>query len=730
MRFSATTLWLDVKVRLTVTGLIFAIGFYGGLIHKIFTQAYWPGTEALAGLLTFLGLGTLLGLRLPRLGENAIPRLKPGLLNRKDHPVALAGITFTLLTVIVLLMILVGALMTRQFAYSAAVLPERFVLNPFSWRLLTFLLPLIPAGTIGVLLGLILDLSFTLFIYRQCPNRLRSEQPEVLQVVCSLLIWIFLALGLSWLLGFYLAEIFLDRWFILILLPAIACLATILLSLMETQGESHYHKQIGTRANLLYSSFPELAGGTRIWASLSMVVLGWFILWNAIHWTYAVSNWYGADLVNPDQSLGMGILAVIAAVIGLKIGFALALKKAGRTSIIDRQGSALAVLGISLMLAAVATNYVLKAEHILTLYPQLVIPLVLAGQLTLWGISFGLIVPSLATGRPNRFDLWIELASKLTLGVILTGLLYLIWQYWEIGNLLAISLASLLAIAFGGVVIIYNEPRDRQNRKKLRSARILHFSFIAALYLSLIFITVIVPHLKYSWFRPTMNSETIVSEGRAGVAYLSSNGKGELAWANRITFPDRVHPELRTESQALVRQIIKLSAEENSTSVRALIVGFPFLTSQSLTDLPIRRLDQMDIDQAIRKLEFKYRDLDPNTPAPDLLDLSCRLSSYHVVIVMIPTPWPKGQTWPNAIFLLNRLFALSQSHRGVWIVSLTRDQTQNQTALLHSLPDTIKKPVTSDLLTKILPGKTDFLWQISSFSPSLNQICLENSPAQ
>jgi len=724
MRLSVTTLWVDLKLRLIVTGLILAVGFYGGLIHKVLTQAFWPGTEALAGLIFFLGLGVLLGLHLPRIGKRSIPRLKPGLLNTETNPVAFAGLMFTLLAAIVLITILLGSLITRALASGAPVLPERFVLNHFSWRLIAFLIPLLPAGLVGIIFGFILILAFTIFIYRDCPNHLRSEQPEVQSVISSLLILIFLGFGITWPVGFYLAEIFLDRWFILVLVPMIACLATMLVSLLETAGEAYYLKQIWSRANILYTSFPEVAGRASLWASLSICLLGGLMVWNTVHWTYAISNWFAAAPIGPDQPIGINIPAVIAATIGIRIGFHVAARKARGTSVVDLQGSALSILGLCVILASVIVNHVLKAGYIVTLYPQIVIPLVLIGLAFLWGGTFGVIVPALAMGRPSRFDVWIEIISKTTLGAMAAGILSFVWQHWGAGNLLAIALGSLLAIAFGGTIIIYNEPRPSPARRKGKSVKAAHFTTIGILYLSLIFITIIVPHLKYSWLIPTLARDLTINEGRAGVAFFNADDPIELAWANRVCFPERINPALRTQNRSILRQIIRTSAEEKGASVRVLLTCMPFMPDGVFSALPVQQLDQFDIDRSLRALEFKHLNIDPNTSTRDWLDLSCCQRPYDVVIAMIPTPWPRGQTWPNASFFLRRLCALARSPRGVWLISLTSDDpgrsgTNTRFELIHNLMGNL---TASELQSQYLDGVNGIRWYVCSPSSSVHRL--------
>jgi hypothetical protein len=711
MRFSITTLWLGLKIRLIVGGLIFAIGFYCGLVQKVLTQAFWPGAEALAGLIFFLGLGTFAGISLPGLWGNAVPLLKPKFTDREFHPVSLARIMLSLLSVGVMGVILLGSLLTRHLAATSYTLPERFVLGPFSWGLLGFILPLLTVGGVGVILGLVLDLSFSIFVYLECPNHMRSEQPEVQRVVSNVHGRTLLALGLGWPLGFYLTEIYFDRWFVLVLVPTIWCLAALLISLVETAGESSWLGQVRTLRNLLYHSSPEVAGRKSVWATGVIALLGGFVVWNAIHWTGALSNWYGSDRVTADQALGLAFLGVLGAITGLKLGTWAALRKPDRTSRLSQfQGSAVTLLGIGLMLSAVIVNYVMKAERILTVYPQIVIPLLLIGLSMLWGTTLGLVAPALSTGRPNRFDFWIELTGKLAVGALLAGPLYLLWQYWNPGNLLAISFASLLAIAFGGVGIIYDEPL-RSGVKNSRRAGKIHVFYVIFLFLSLGFITVIVPHLKSSWLRPNETGTVFVREGRAGVAYLIENSSPNLVWSNRIFFPERTTAPLRQECETIIRQIMTIAAEERDFKIRTLLFNCPTMKAASGPHPA-----QFDIDRNLRLLEFKSLGLDADSPA-DFSDLYTCQRPYPLVIALLPVPWPKGQTWPNLYFLTRRLFALAQQPGGVWILSLA-DEKPTEDPLLQPLNAYSGK----ELQTLTLDSKAGGQWKIYSASPSLQKI--------
>jgi hypothetical protein len=714
MRFSVTTVWLGLKIRLIVTGLIFAIGFYCGMVHKVLTQGFWPGSEALAGFVFFLGLGVFAGISLPALWGNAVPLLKPRFTDREFHPVSLARIILSLLSVAVLTALLFGALITQWLASVSYLLPERFILGPVSWRLLAFILPILSVGGIGVILGLILDLTFSVFIYLECPNHMRSEQPEVQKVISSVNAWTLLALGTAWPLGFYLTEIFIDRWFPLILVPTIWCLAVLLISLVEGSGESPWLDQLRTRGNILYNSFPEIAGHRSLWARSVVMVLGGLVVWNSIHWTYTLSNWYGSDRITTDQAIGLSLLAVIGAVSGIKLGSWAARRRSDRGLTISHfQGSAIASLGIAFMLAAVIINQIMKADRILTLYPQIVIPLLLITISVLWGATLGLTAPALSVGRPNRFDFWIELNGKMAVGAMVASPLFLVWQYWNLGNLLALSFASLLAIGLGGVAIIYEEPLQTTRRKKSRRAKYVHIFFILFLYLGLGFITFFVPHLKTSWLRPTETGTVFVGEGRAGVAYLIDNTQPKLVWSNRIVFPERTDPDLRNECTTIINQILKITAEERDAGFRSLLFNCPAVNNPG--GFPVT---QFDIDRALRKLELKFQGLETNSLA-DFSELYTCQRPYHLVVALLPSPWPKGQSWPNLFFLTRRLFALAQQPTGVWILSL-EDEKSDSAPLLQPL----KTYSSQDLQTLTLDSKSSpgHRWKIYSASPSLDKL--------
>ncbi|MFA5865113.1 MAG: hypothetical protein WC975_10560 [Phycisphaerae bacterium] len=720
MRFSLTTRWLSLKVRLIVAGLIFSIGFYCGVVHKILTQAFWPGSEIFAGIIFFFGFGLLMGFSLLELRGNVKPLLKYGIADKELHPVVLARIVLPILAVTTLAFILLGNLVTFWLSAWAYTLPERFLLVRSSWRILAFMLPVSTTGLVGVFFALVLGLTFAIFVYLECPNHRRSEQPQVQQVIVSVLGWVLLTLTVSWAFGFYLTEIFVDRWWALVFVPVICCLSVIVICLVETAGESDWFKHVRLRDSQLHNSSPELAGRTSRWAGFAVSFLGWLVVWNAIHWNYALSNWFGLGHPSPDQSIGLVILAALAAGVGIKLGFRYSRVKPQRyMTIADRQGYCLVVLGISLILFAVFINHIMKAPHILTIYPPVLIPILLAVIAALWGISLGLTIPALAVGRPSRFDLWIELMKRIITGAMLAGPLYLLWQYAGAGNLLAISFASLLAIAFGGVVVIYNESPFLSKKKKSKSAKFIHVGYILILYLGLGFIMVLVPHLKSSWLKPSADNDTYTGEGLAGVAYLLNNGSRELIWANRISFPERTVPALRQECEKIVTDIVKVIADNLNTRIRAMVVNLPALPAAAIQSLPVSSLEQFDIDSALRNLELKSLGIEQTADSGNILDLYCRQRPSHVVIAMLPQPWPNHQSWPSLPALLKRLVTLSQNTQNIWIIYLTKDNF-NESKAADGLLAMMKKYTGCDFEETTIESKTGYRWHILTGSSTFH----------
>lgn len=712
MRFSWTTVWLRLKVRLIVAGLVFGTGFYGGLVHAVLTRAYWPGVESLGGLIVFLGLGVLVGLWLPRFRRPGLSF--PGREEREPHPVVLARVGLGILAGVLLVGVLVGSWLTNELALMAGRLPERFLLVPQSWRLLAFVLPAVAAVPVGILFGLILDLAFSLFVYLECPNHRESDSPDVQRTTGSLIGGILLALAVSWSLGHGLGETFSNRWRVLSLVPIICSLGVVLLSLVETSGEAAWLKHVRSRGNASAQPFPERAARTSLWGGLAFVLLGWFVVWNALHWSYAVSNWLGADRMTPGQSFALVTLAALTGTGGVRLGLRSALRKASRSqSAVDRRGLAVALQGVLLILTLVAANGVLKAEQILTLCPQVVLPLCLMLQSGLWGTALGLILPALAAGRPSRFDVWIELAGKLTTGAVLAGGLYVAWQGWGVGNLLAIALASLLMIAMGGVAIIYSETATGASQRAARTAWRVHLLYVLFLYVSLGLITTLVPHLKTSWLKPTSHGNILLTEGRAGVACLDGSSSQRLVWANRIGFPERVTPELRDECRTIVQTVLTWAASRAGTPVRALAFGLPFLSDGDLRGVPVAPLKQMDIDSALRTMELKFLELEGTARPAEVSDLNYGQRPYHVVIVMVPSPRPTDHCWPDLSFLTRRIYRLARRPEDVWFLCVS---SERQSDVDRGLAAAVSEAAGICLDSRTLDSPTGYRWHV--FGPA------------
>jgi len=719
MRFSATTLWMNVKARWIVSGLVFAVGFYGGLTHKVLVQAFWPGSEAFAGLTFFFGLGVFLGLTVPRVWARRLPILKPEVPDRELHPVSLARLLLSISAAAVLASVLIGAGLTRWIDGLAARLPERFLLDPITWKLLASLLPALAVLPTGVCLGLVLNLGFSVFVGLACPNHLRSEQPEVQKVIGSLGGWVLVCLGISWALGYFLSEAFLDRWFVLVLVPVISCLGVIFISLIDPGTDSSWLKHDHSQTTTLVDSFPERAGPTSRGAGLVVILLGWLVPWSIAHWTYALSNWLGADRIGTDQGLPLAGLALMAGTSGIKLGIPRPSRKGRDTFLADRRGLVFAVMGISLMLAAMIVNFVLKAGTILTISPQIVLPLLFAAIAFLWGINLGLIIPLLAVGRPNRFDLWVVLIRNLVLGAMFTGPMLLIWNALGGQNLLAIAFASLIAIAFGGVATIYHEPRPNGVRKSANCNRLPQIAAILFLYLSLAFIVVIVPHLKKSWLRPTFNGDVLADEAAAGVVYLIQRDPSELVWANRLSFPERTVPALRFEAGMMVSKILRRCAEHQDLLLTALLVGGPFLPDGITADLPVRQIEQFDIDRSIRKMEFKFLGLDTDEPVSDLANLNQRPVHCYAAVAFVPDAWPRGRPLPHLGLVIRRLIVQARHPDNVWIVSLVRSP---QIAEYSEAGEWIRQLTGRNPKTRIVKSKTEYQWRITTTSPLLAEI--------
>ncbi len=727
MRFSLTTKWIGLKIRLILAVLIMAIGFYAGFAQERLTHAFWPGTSALGGILFFLSLGLLIGLIIPGLCRSYSPPIvRFALAERQWHPISIARVVLCVQAIFILVSVFAGAALINIISQGVYLLPQRLILTPWTLQLITFLLSGFCVGWIGTLLGLTIDLAFRIFIYLEFSGQVQSDQPQFRKVLSGVVRWIVLALGIGWSAGYSLTSHFPDRIAGLILIPVICCLLAILVTLTESAAEQNYSSRLNNQSPTLDKLTPEIASKTIPLGSFVVFTLGFLFAWTIIHWSFIAMNWFDSNAIQGFGEIkpALILLAILSAAAGIELGCRFSIKPVeGYLTLADHQGLILCFWGLSQIFSAAIINFVMTDHRSLTIPPVVIFSLAITALFVLWGICLGLVLPILTIGRPDRFDVWMELAGKIGLGTLLVGPVYLAWESSSLGNLLAIALGALLAIAVGGRLFIYDNPNTQASKRFSTTGRYIHASCILMLYLGLIYIMIAIPRLKTTWLKPIASSQTFLCEGRAGIACLITNADQQIRWTNRITFPERTDPIFRTQIRQIVDQILTLRTRELHANVKSkqelkhLLFNMPY--QPNITGR------QIDLDHAIRKAEYKLLGMDITNSFSQIEDISSLFVSqrpFHLIIVMLPEPWENSINLPDATTLIKRIYGLSLDTDAVWFIAF-----DSRPAHFVPLERKLKQYIGSDLNLKTVFRPP---WQIISSSPLIHNLeSSEKTPA-
>jgi hypothetical protein len=401
-------------------------------------------------------------------------------------------------------------------------------------------------------------------------------------------------------------------------------------------------------------------------------MLGFFAVWELIQWNYTLTNWFGASETfgNPTTLFILGILSIASISIGLVAGYRFIPHKLNLyLTILDRQGLSLALLGLGVILTAAVANHTLKAESLQTIVPFCLLPFFLTLLAGVWGISLGLAIPGLAIGRTDRFDLWQALVSRLCIGILLAGIGYLIWQYFNPGNLIAMSAGAILVIATGGIAIIYDDPASAPPERESPTGKLIHTSGVIFLYISLLIILLTVPTLKNDWLKSTHNRSVQIAESPAGTAGCINDSNSPIFWAGRYAIPERTEPHLRQEIFDLIRQIVEERERSFFLPMRLLFVGLPKLEKDSFFSKANRTIHEADIDESIRRMECHIRKLPlDSVNILTLPQLACRRNHYNLIITWLPSPWPQNEAWPSFASIADSLLSQAASSDVLWFL--------------------------------------------------------------
>ncbi len=663
MRFSSVTIWLGLKIRLMLAGLSAAVGCYYVISEQVLVRNFWPGVYSRLGMIFFFGLGMLFGLLIPKLSTQSGAMALLRNYQKNSHPIRFARKILAWLLCVMMVLFLLSLFVLYRIDKSVYVLPERFIFGEIGWNLLAFVVPAAVIGLIGIVTGLILDISFSLFIWLESPAIFNSNDRGLQSKICSVLCWILFGFAVGWAVGGFTSLRYSDRWWGLAMIPLIFCLMVILVSLIESSGELNFHP-------VVRRSVPEVVGRNSSYVGLSVVFLGWSAVWLSVHWKYALVSWVGTPFSRNEQILEVFFLAVISGIAGLKVAGRFFIgRKTGYLNIIDRQGLAVAIFGLGVMLSAYMVDWFMHSSEMSDGQTQAMVPFILILLSFLWGSAIGLSVPPLAFGCTGRFDLWIEFSGRLLTGGVLSVPCYLVWDWVKGGNFLAICVCALAGITVGGITLIYDDLAMKSPERHSKSGKLIHFFCVICLYLSLGIILLVVPELKAHWLRPFKNSQVMISEGEIASSALINNGTPSLRWANK-RFPERTDLRSRDDLLEIAKKIINFREKQAGRRIDCLLVNLPFV-SCDMFDSKINRLEQIDIDPALRKLELEFLHKRFAGKVPNFSKLYEKHKPYDLVIVFLPDFRKDCLFCPDGKKLLKRLLILAGRRENLWCIAYT-----------------------------------------------------------
>jgi len=671
MRTRLNYSWTGLSLRATTLLFFLAGGFAAAMLQKVLNTALWPGNHAALGFALFLLLGGLLGLSLPELRAAATPLLQLQVrgegAGRRPGQFQTAQTALTLCGLLLIVVAIVCSAATSLIADSPLYWSDRLALTRWSWPLLAMLLAGLPAWPLGVCLGLLVQLVYSGFVRLHCPTGLQASHPRVQHVLASAIAWMLAGLVAGFLLGNLSADRWFVRWHVLVLVPCLGWLAGMLPALARKTAAVPAQPD-ATEDQLprpVSANLPEVATAPSQTALLAAGVLGWLGLWQAYHWHFALTNWFR----DPPMATRTMLLAVLLGPLAVMAGRFLHRHLCSRIAPlrltpIDRQGLSLAVLAL-VNLICLPLTVAADASPATT---QLLLLLMLA----IYVLCIECALPALALGRTSRFDLWSVLAKALAFGAVLAIGSLIVWHRTSTGNLAALALGSIIAIAAAGVALIYDEPHVRVRRLAPPTATAMNAATFLSLYAVLVAVVLVTPKLKPYWLR---GQALAAAETHSGSAFVHEGPQGLVISTPELTFTGRNGGVLGEESLHLARLLIE--PLEISRAARVLLVGFPCPAGQD-DGSPLAMCIQTDFQVAAARLACSWTSTstaDTTAPASkpagpddpesltnyrklDRLDLRILRDRYDTVVVLLPTP-RRPATWPKIALTLQKTIRLA-----------------------------------------------------------------------
>ncbi len=674
MRFSAQRFQFIFKVGSLAVLLLLSIGFYCGLVQYVLLMNFWPALEGFSGLIFFFSVGIFIGFAIPDIlrPKGKLPQPQDDIIERNLN--VLVRYSYLIFAMAIIILLLMEFFLLRIFDRNITRLTSHFLFTPITWRIFCFMMPICFVLSLGIVSGLVCDFTYGFFVHFKYPTKIRAGAREIHRCICSITGLVLLSLASSWIAGFYYANLCSIRWEGLIAIPVILCLAVILLLLIEPEKHVENSDYFVSDNLERTESIPEYAANSSWFATIGIIVLSGLGFWFAIHLKYALINWVGALEAFSGHSVGLAIFILLSIGIGLEIGNALLSGNITRAhkAIIDGQSLTITLFGA----LAIVIVFLLSKVSAINIVPIIgsggAVLFMLSLFAMMWAIAFAFAIPALAIGKANRFELWTAIGCRFAIGMMLGAIGYFCWHYVSGENLSALITGTLVAIVTGGIGMLYGGGRndnDIDSSEDKKWSKFIYVISIVLLYVMIIISVVLIPLVRPVWLGRRGNKKVTIAEGTLAVASVVRNGRASLYWAGQEIY-ERSNKDVREELFELIRKIIKLNLGTDREKARCLFVGLPFVERKDIKrKLGIRSLEQIDIDEAVRKAELELMDIKYPVAIKQFDNIYCYHKPYDLVIAIGRNSCGKEITWPDGVKLFERLSELAVCPKRVWMIS-------------------------------------------------------------